>query len=72
MKPILETIDLVKYYGSGTNVVKAIDHTDLAIRRGEFTAIVGGVAPERALCSHAGRAGPAGQREGPHRGKGHI
>lgn len=41
MKPILETIDLVKYYGSGSSVVKAIDHTDLAIRRGEFTAIVG-------------------------------
>lgn len=41
MKPILETIDLVKYYGSGSSVVKAIDHTDLAIWRGEFTAIVG-------------------------------
>ena len=41
MKPILETIDLVKYYGSGSSVVKAIDHTDLTIRRGEFTAIVG-------------------------------
>lgn len=41
MKAILETKDLVKYYGSGENVVKAIDHTDLTIQHGEFTAIVG-------------------------------
>ncbi|MDD3403053.1 MAG: ABC transporter ATP-binding protein [Hespellia sp.] len=41
MKPILETRDLVKYYGQGENVVKAIDHTDLRIAAGEFTAIVG-------------------------------
>lgn len=38
---ILETENLCKYYGSGENVVKAIDHTSMYIQRGEFTAIVG-------------------------------
>lgn len=38
---ILETEDLCKYYGSGENIVKAIDHTTMHIQRGEFTAIVG-------------------------------
>lgn len=41
MKSILETIDLVKYYGEGDNLVKAIDHTNLRVEPGEFTAIVG-------------------------------
>ncbi len=41
MKAILETIDLVKHYGAGDNLVKAIDHTDIRIEPGEFTAIVG-------------------------------
>ncbi len=41
MKAILETVDLVKYYGTGDNLVKAIDHTDLQIIPGEFAAIVG-------------------------------
>lgn len=41
MKSILETKELVKYYGTGDNVVKAIDHTNLQIQHGEFTAIVG-------------------------------
>lgn len=38
---LLETRDLCKYYGSGENLVKAIDHTTMDIQRGEFTAIVG-------------------------------
>ncbi|MCI9196632.1 MAG: ABC transporter ATP-binding protein [Lachnospiraceae bacterium] len=38
---ILETEDLCKYYGSGENIVKAIDHTTMHIQRGEFTAVVG-------------------------------
>lgn len=41
MKAILETVDLVKYYGAGENLVKAIDHTDLKVEPGEFMAIVG-------------------------------
>lgn len=38
---LLETEDLCKYYGSGENLVKAIDHTTMDIQRGEFAAIVG-------------------------------
>lgn len=41
MKAILETVDLIKYYGEGDNQVRAIDHTDMAVQHGEFTAIVG-------------------------------
>lgn len=41
MKAILETRNLVKYYGSGENLVKAIDHTDIRIEPGEFVAVVG-------------------------------
>ena len=41
MKAILETKDLVKYYGSGDNLVKAIDHTDIRVEPGEFVAVVG-------------------------------
>ena len=41
MKAILETRDLVKYYGTGESLVKAIDHTDIQIRPGEFVAVAG-------------------------------
>lgn len=41
MTSILNTQDLVKHYGSGEGVVKAVDHTSMEVRRGEFTAIVG-------------------------------
>lgn len=38
---ILKTEDLCKYYKSGDNQVKAVDHVNLEIRRGEFVSIVG-------------------------------
>lgn len=41
MTPILETKNLCKYYGSGENLVKAVDHIDLQIPQGEYVAIVG-------------------------------
>lgn len=41
MSAILKVEDLVKYYGSGENQVRAVDHTNLQIERGKFTAIVG-------------------------------
>ncbi len=41
MNCILEVQDLVKYYGKGENLVRAVDHTSLSIGRGKFTAIVG-------------------------------
>jgi putative ABC transport system ATP-binding protein len=41
MSSIVQVQNLVKYYGTETNQVKAVDHTDLEIERGKFTAIVG-------------------------------
>lgn len=38
---ILVVEDLVKCYGIGENMVRAVDHTSLEIERGKFTAIVG-------------------------------
>lgn len=38
---ILVVEDLSKYYGTGESMVKAVDHTNLEIERGKFTAIVG-------------------------------
>lgn len=38
---ILETKNLKKYYGSGDNLVKAVDNVNLSVDRGEFVAIVG-------------------------------
>ena len=41
MSVIVKVEDLVKYYGSGENLVKAINHTTLNIESSKFTAIVG-------------------------------
>lgn len=41
MSEIVKIADLVKYYYVGNHVVKAVDHTNLEIERGKFTAIVG-------------------------------
>lgn len=41
MSEIVKIVDLVKYYHVGENIVKAVDHTNLEIERGKFTAIVG-------------------------------
>ena len=41
MSKIVKITDLVKYYRVGEDVVKAVDHTNLEIDRGRFTAIVG-------------------------------
>lgn len=41
MSNIVKVQNLVKYYGSDANLVKAVDHTDLEIERGKFTAIIG-------------------------------
>lgn len=39
--PILETKNLKKYYGSGDNLVKAVDNVNISVDKGEFVAIVG-------------------------------
>lgn len=41
MNIILETKRLCKFYGTGENLVKAVDHMDLQIEKGEFVTIVG-------------------------------
>ncbi len=38
---ILQTINLKKYYGTETNITKALDGVTLSIEQGEFVAIVG-------------------------------
>ena len=38
---ILQTADLKKYYGQGTNLTKALDGVDLSVEQGEFLAVVG-------------------------------
>lgn len=38
---ILEGRSLCKYYGEGENLVKAIDHVDFSVEKGEFISIIG-------------------------------
>lgn len=38
---ILKTKDLKKYYGSGENLVKALDGVNLSVEEGEFVSVVG-------------------------------
>ena len=70
MHPILETIDLVKYYGDGESRIKAIDHTSITVDHGEFVA--GVRFREIYPPPHAGRPGPAGQRAGHYQRTGFI
>ena len=41
MGVILETNQLCKFYGTGENQVKAVNHVNIQIQQGEFVAIVG-------------------------------
>ena len=41
MDTILRTENLCKYYGEGVNQVKAVQNTQIEIKRGEFVAIIG-------------------------------
>lgn len=41
MDTILKTENLCKYYGEGDNLVKAVQNTEIEIKRGEFVAIIG-------------------------------
>ena len=38
---ILKAVNLKKYYGSGENIVKAVDDVSFSIEKGSFTAVVG-------------------------------
>ena len=52
MSEIVRIEDLVKYYGKGENLVRAVDHTSLTIERGKFTAIIGDRKSTRLNSSH--------------------
>lgn len=41
MDTIVKIQELCKYYGEGKNQVKAVQNTEIEIRRGEFVAIIG-------------------------------
>ena len=41
MEIVVKAQDLVKYYGTGDSLVKAVDHVNLEIGRGQFTVIMG-------------------------------
>lgn len=41
MSTILKAVNLCKYYGEGSNQVKAVDNTSFEIQKGEFVSIVG-------------------------------
>lgn len=41
MSVVLETKNLCKFYGKGESQVRAADHIDIQIQRGEFVAVVG-------------------------------
>ncbi|MFG6392816.1 MAG: ABC transporter ATP-binding protein [Lachnospiraceae bacterium] len=41
METVVKAEDLVKHYGAGGNITKAVDHVNLEIKRGKFTAIMG-------------------------------
>lgn len=38
---ILQTIDLKKYYGEESNVIRALDGVNFSVEQGEFVAVVG-------------------------------
>lgn len=38
---VLKINDLVKHYNDGSTIVKAVDHTNLEVKKGEFVAIIG-------------------------------
>ncbi len=49
---ILTTKNLTKIYGKGDTAVTAVDHLDLEIRKGEFTAIVGASGSGKSTLLH--------------------
>ena len=67
MKAILETEDLVKYYGEGENQVRAIDHTSMQVQHGEFVAVVGRSGSGKSTLLHM-----LGGRDRPDSGKVYI
>lgn len=64
MGVILETNQLCKFYGTGENQVKAVNHVNIQIQQGEFVAIVGKSGSGKSTLLHMlGRAGYTNQRQ---------
>lgn len=38
---ILKVCNLKKYYGTGPNIIRALDSVNLSVEQGEFVAVVG-------------------------------
>lgn len=38
---IISAVGLKKYYGDGSNVVRALDDVDISVNAGEFVAVIG-------------------------------
>lgn len=49
---ILRCTNLTKTYGSGSNTVTALDHVDLSLERGSFTAIIGASGSGKSTLLH--------------------
>jgi putative ABC transport system ATP-binding protein len=49
---LLETRDLTKQYGKGTNQVTALDHVNLGVQKGEFVAIIGSSGSGKSTLLH--------------------
>ncbi len=54
---ILKTVNLKKYYGSGANLVKALDGVNLTVEEGEFLAVVGTRLRQEHAAAYARRVG---------------
>ena len=61
---VLKTEGLRKYYGTGENLVKALDGVDISVERGEFLAVVGTSGSGKSTLLHMLEAWTVRQPEG--------
>ena len=67
---VLKTEGLRKYYGTGENLVKALDGVDISVERGEFLAVVGTSGSGKSTLLHM--PGPSVSRKGLRGWQGHF
>ena len=64
MSVILETKQLCKFYGTGENQVKAVNHVNIQIEQGEFCRHCRKIRLRKKYpAAYAGRAGYTNQRQ---------